>query len=220
MSETLHAATVVLLRDGDQGIETLLLRRNSRIVFGGMWVFPGGRIDPGDCLDLPSHDDLGAARRAAIREAKEEAGLAIAADSLIPLSHWTPPASAPKRFLTWFFVAPSPSGIVEIDQGEIHEHAWLAPAEALRRRNAMEIEMAPPTWVTLEWLSAHPTVSHALAAASSGTPERFETKILAAPDGPIAIWEGDVAYPSEDPSATGPRHRLWMLPDGWRYERT
>jgi len=39
------AATVVLLRDGDEGLETLMLRRNSKIAFGGMWVFPGGRVD-------------------------------------------------------------------------------------------------------------------------------------------------------------------------------
>ena len=45
MSDTHDAATVVLLRDGAGGLETLLLRRNSRIAFGGMWVFPGGRVD-------------------------------------------------------------------------------------------------------------------------------------------------------------------------------
>ena len=36
------AATVVLLRDGDDGIELLMLKKNSKITFGGMWVFPGG----------------------------------------------------------------------------------------------------------------------------------------------------------------------------------
>ena len=32
---------------GDAGLETLMLRRNSKLEFaGGMWVWPGGRIDP------------------------------------------------------------------------------------------------------------------------------------------------------------------------------
>ena len=32
------AATVVLLRDGAEGVEVLMLRKNARIDFGGMWV--------------------------------------------------------------------------------------------------------------------------------------------------------------------------------------
>jgi len=38
----LPAATVIVLRDGVDGPETLMLRKNSKIAFGGMWVFPGG----------------------------------------------------------------------------------------------------------------------------------------------------------------------------------
>jgi 8-oxo-dGTP pyrophosphatase MutT (NUDIX family) len=40
------AATLTLLRDGPGGVEVLMLRKNSEIRFGGMWVFPGGRVDP------------------------------------------------------------------------------------------------------------------------------------------------------------------------------
>jgi len=40
------AATAVLLRNSDKGIETLLLRRNAKLAFaGGVWVFPGGAIN-------------------------------------------------------------------------------------------------------------------------------------------------------------------------------
>src|SRR5689334_14483406 len=102
MSNGVPAATVVLVRDGADGLETLLLRRNSKIAFGGMWVFPGGRIDESDWRGLVAGDELAAARRAAVRETHEEAGLVIAEGSLVALSHWTPPAMAPKRFLTWF----------------------------------------------------------------------------------------------------------------------
>ena len=48
--ELIPAATVVLLRDGADGIETLMLRKNSKIAFAGMWVFPGGRIDVEEVL--------------------------------------------------------------------------------------------------------------------------------------------------------------------------
>jgi hypothetical protein len=60
-SEPVNAATVILVRDSDAGIEALMLHRNSKIAFGGMWVFPGGRVDAADCEGLAADDDLGAA---------------------------------------------------------------------------------------------------------------------------------------------------------------
>ena len=75
-SELVPAATVILVRDGAGGLETLMLRRNSTLDFaGGMWVFPGGRVDDADRDGAA--DDLHAARRAAVREAEEEAGLVV-----------------------------------------------------------------------------------------------------------------------------------------------
>jgi 8-oxo-dGTP pyrophosphatase MutT (NUDIX family) len=213
------AATVILVRDAPGGIETLMLRRNSKIAFGGMWVFPGGRIDEADRAGLDPADELAAARRAAVREAAEEAGLEVAEPGLVPFSHWTPPAIAPVRFHTWFFLAPAPAGRVAIDQGEIHEHAWLRPEEALRRRDAQEIELAPPTFVTLFELAGMGGVERALALAGSRRPERFTTRIAKASGGVVALWHGDAGYEAGDASLAGPRHRLWMLDVGWRYER-
>ncbi|NIR35846.1 MAG: NUDIX domain-containing protein, partial [Actinobacteria bacterium] len=69
------AATVVVLRDGGSGLETLMLRRNSKIAFGGMWVFPGGRVDDADRTGVD--DDVDAARNAAVREAREETALEV-----------------------------------------------------------------------------------------------------------------------------------------------
>ena len=217
MTDTHYAATVILLRDAADGLETLMLRKNSRLAFGGMWVFPGGRIDDGD--RAADADELTAAANAAVREAAEEAGLAVPSSALIPFSHWTPPAAAPKRFLTWFFLAPAPTTAVVIDRGEIHDHAWMRPAVALARRDQGEIELAPPTWVTLHWLATHPGVASAFAAAAARAPERFATRIAASDEGPVAVWTPDVAHESGDLAAPGPRHRLWMSPTGWRYER-
>ena len=219
MPDARHAATVVLLRDSAAGLETLLLRRNSQIAFGGMWVFPGGRVDDGDRAGLAPDDGLGAARRAAIREAQEEAGLIVPEGLLVPLSHWTPPPQAPVRFLTWFFLAPADARPVTIDQGEIHEHAWVRPADALARRDALEIDLAPPTWVTLHWLARHDAAAHALAEAGARDPEPFATHIASSPEGPVAVWQDDAAYDGGELDSPGPRHRLCMSPAGWRYER-
>src|ERR1035438_6053282 len=43
------AATVISLRDGTNGYEILMLRRNLNSDFvGGAYVFPGGRVDEAD----------------------------------------------------------------------------------------------------------------------------------------------------------------------------
>ena len=218
-SEPKPASTVILVRDGAAGLETLMLRRNSKIVFGGMWVFPGGRVDLGDRHDLAADDDLGAARHAAVREAEEEAGLVVALDSLVPFSHWTPPPITPKRYLTWFFLAPAPSTEVVIDHGEIREHAWMSPTEALRRRDEGEIELAPPTFVSLFELAQWSDVEQALAAVRARTLEHFATHIAMEDGGPVALWHGDAGWEAGDASIPGGRHRLSMHGPDWRYER-
>jgi 8-oxo-dGTP pyrophosphatase MutT (NUDIX family) len=45
----LDAATVVMLRDGPNGLQVLLMRRHQASnVLGGAYVFPGGKLDPED----------------------------------------------------------------------------------------------------------------------------------------------------------------------------
>lgn len=225
--DAVPAATVILIRDGDAGVETLMLRRNSKLAFaGGHWVFPGGRVDDGDLGagpggGIPGGDRMGiaAARRAAVREAAEEAGLVVDADALVPFSHWTPPAVAIKRFATWFFLAPAPTGDVTVDGGEIHEHLWARPAEALRMRDGGEIELSPPTWRTLERLTRSASVAEALEDAVDGVVEHFVTRIALVEGGAVAMWHGDAGYESGDPDRSGPRHRLAMVPGPWIYER-
>src|SRR5690606_34913593 len=146
---------VILVRDGHEGLEALLVRRNSNLVFhGGSWVFPGGRIDPGDYSAEHSDDHESAAVAAAVREAQEEAGLVIPAATLRPFSHWTAPPGRPRRFATWFFLASAPDGDVATDGSEIDDHRWFTPAQALAARQAGEIELPPPTFVSLTRLGA------------------------------------------------------------------
>ncbi len=93
------AATVTLVRDAPRGLEVLMLQRSHSLKFmPGVYVFPGGALDPADsspemhalCAGLED----GAASRtlgiergglaywvAAIREAFEEAGILLAYDA-------------------------------------------------------------------------------------------------------------------------------------------
>jgi len=225
------AATVVLVRDaadGADGIEVLLARRNSKIYFaGGAWVFPGGRIDAedhgadftGDHFDETHEDFLDVARRACVREAAEEADALISAADLVFMSHWTPPLEAPKRFSTYFFIGPAPTETLTADGGEIHELEWMRPSDAMRRRNEGEIELIPPTFITLALLAPFATATEALEHYRNNSPEYFVTKFTRKDGYNIALYAGDAGYEIGDASLPGTRNRLLMGEGDWVYER-
>ncbi len=217
-SELIPAATVVLLRDNPEP-EVLMVHKNSKIAFGGMWVFPGGRIDP---EDYPEDGDIDvAARNAAVRETLEEAGISSKAGDFVWFSHWTPPPITPKRFSTWFFAARADDHAVSIDGGEIQDHAWLSPATALKRHAASEIDLAPPTWITLHTLSRYPSVDELLERLRATDAKHYETRLGERADGArVAMWQGDAGYDTWDANREGERHRLVMAKGGFLFENT
>ncbi|MBW8269140.1 NUDIX hydrolase [Caldovatus aquaticus] len=78
------AATVLLLRDGAEGLEVFMVVRHRAIAFAsGALVFPGGGVEPGDRAIAAALPGLGppeaaALRIAAIRETFEECGVLLA----------------------------------------------------------------------------------------------------------------------------------------------
>ncbi len=87
-ASALRAATVVLLRPTPPAFQVYALRRRAAMVFGGVYAFPGGRVDPADDpaglrpgwgirLGLPEHE-AGAVVAAAVRELFEETGVLLA----------------------------------------------------------------------------------------------------------------------------------------------
>ncbi|MDA0791713.1 MAG: NUDIX hydrolase [Proteobacteria bacterium] len=219
-SPAIPAATVVLLKDGESGIEVLMLHRTSKVHFGGMWVFPGGRIDP---EDHPEDGDLDqAARNAAARETMEETGLSVQADEFVHFAHWTPPASTPRRYATWFFATALDSDeAIEVDGHEIQDHAWIKPKHALERHSKGEIDLAPPTWVTLHHVSRYDAIPDLLARFDAQPHRIYQTRIGKLSDGTrVAMWTGDAGYDATDASAEGHRHRLIMTEDGFVFENS
>ena len=216
-SPLIPAATVILLRDSNEGLETLMMRRNSQLSFAeGMWVFPGGKVDDQDGGDRTDPYDVAIA--AAVRECEEESGLVLDPTKLIYYSHWIPPVEAPRRFSTWFFIALSPSGEVIIDDGEITDHAWWRPKDALTRAHNKAIEILPPTWITLFDLHGFGTVNDALQTVAERGPRAYATKIIKTAKGMAAIWEGDTAYNTGEAASVGQYHRLVMEDPIWSFQ--
>ncbi|MCB4824429.1 NUDIX hydrolase [Roseicella aerolata] len=72
------AATVLLVRDGEAGIEVFMVVRHREIEFaGGALVFPGGRVEEDDKA-LGGADPMDGFRIAGIRETFEECGVLLA----------------------------------------------------------------------------------------------------------------------------------------------
>ena len=176
-----QAATVILLRGGEVGLEALLVKRTPRARFmGGVWVFPGGAVDAEEGAGDDAH------RAAAIRELREEASIALDDPAaLVKFSRWITPAEVQIRFDTHFFLAELPSGQeARIDGEECVDLGWFTPLAALEAFRAGEIVLVFPTIKHLEQLSEFPSV-HALLAHARG--RKVE------PVQPRVVLEGEVA---------------------------
>lgn len=214
------SATVVIARDGERALEILLLRRNEKIAFhGGSWVFPGGRVDEVDAIAAEEHE-IDRARRAAVREAAEETGLAPDPASLVPFAHWTTPEILPKRFATWFFLAPlAHDRPVVIDNSEIVEYRWYTPAAALAAHAEGAIELPAPTFVSLLGFSRFATLASLCAHLRAAAVQRFVPRVVKLADGRATLYAEDAGYAALDLDAPGPRHRLVMRGRHFEYLR-
>jgi 8-oxo-dGTP pyrophosphatase MutT (NUDIX family) len=155
------AASVVLCRDDESGLQTYLLHRHARMAFAAsMVVFPGGGVDP---VDLVSPDPLLAC---AIRETEEEAGVDLTGSSPAPWAHWITPVLQPIRYDTFFYLADLPPGQMASDRSsETERAAWSTPAEAIAAYEAGDLAMMPPTLSILLELAGLERVADALELA-------------------------------------------------------
>jgi 8-oxo-dGTP pyrophosphatase MutT (NUDIX family) len=182
-----HAATLVLLRDGSEGPEVLLVRRNPQQSFmGGAWVFPGGALQEGD-LDLSA---------AAVRELAEEAGIKLPPETeLVPWSRWITPEEVKVRFDTWFFMAEAPPGAEPTpDGGECVDARWLRPAAALDAHSRDELMLVFPTIKHLEALASFESVAAALAGARRQETVPVQPKVVIRGDSARILLPGEPGY--------------------------
>ncbi|MGH2980543.1 MAG: NUDIX hydrolase [Solirubrobacterales bacterium] len=189
------AAAVILLRRGgrhsDRGLEVLLLRRSQESGFmPGVWVFPGGAVDPED------GDGEASFRACAARELAEEAGIELAQeDELVPYSHWITPEVVPLRFDTWFYLALAPAHSAPKPDGiETTAAAWWEPGPALEEHRAGELELVFPTIKQLESLLPFASSAEALEAARGREVETILPKVIGEGDERRIVLPGEPGY--------------------------
>ena len=165
------AATVMLLRDAERGLEVCMLRRNLNSDFvGGAYVFPGGGVDPEDsdaALEQVTRgrSDADASRLvgidagglafwvAAIRESFEEAGVLLARDDSGSVISFEEPAVAARFEGHRRAVDTAQRSLLEVcheeslqlDVGSIHYFSrWITPFGAPRRYDTRFFVAAAP----------------------------------------------------------------------------
>jgi len=119
------------------------------------------------------------ARRCSFVEIVEREGLRLALDTLTLCAHWVTPPVEGKRFDTRFFVARLPPGQVPAhDEKETTESSWMTAADAIRAGDERQIQLPPPTWMTLRELEAFKSVEQIIAAARTRTVVRREPRLV------------------------------------------
>ena len=185
VTEARAAATVIPVRDGETGLELLLVQRNPASRFmGGAWVFPGGAVHEGE-TEIET----------AVREAEEEASLRLDAGTLVPFSRWITPRQVKVRFDTHFFVAPTPADAEPACDGEeCVDLRWIEPTAALEAGQADELMLVFPTIKHLEQLTHFGSVEELLAHSRSRRVQPVEPRVLV--DGGVAqvLLPGEPGY--------------------------
>ena len=185
------AATVIVLRGGAERLEVLLVKRNPQARFmGGAWVFPGGAVD------RQEGRGESALRAAALRELREEAGIALrSADELIPFSRWITPAEVKTRFDTVFYLASLPPGATEqVDGREVVDARWYMPREALEAASDGELLLVFPTIKHLEQLSGFRSAVELIEHARGREVRPVRPRVLVSGETARIVLPGERGY--------------------------
>lgn len=113
--------------------------------------------------------------------------LRLLVDRIHLVDRWITPVGERRRFDTRFFVAAAPP-----EQHPLHDDVetiasrWVRPADAIQLWRDGELQMFPPTLVSLEALATQPTAADAVAAAErAGVPPVVLPRLVLDGDGRI-----------------------------------
>jgi len=158
-----------------------------------------------------AHDpDLAAARdrlnagTASFVDLLEARSLVIAGAELRLFSHWLTPMGAPRRYNTWFFVAPAPEGEEGAhDDRELVASSWVRPRDALAHHAESRIDLIFPTEMSLRALVRYERAGDFLADLDAMPRDDNGA--------PLVVAEGNgerVVLPSDAERPTG----RWTIP--------
>jgi 8-oxo-dGTP pyrophosphatase MutT (NUDIX family) len=146
---------------------------------------------PGPGADSGQHPDADALADDRVRLNAGEVGLAgvleghgllLDVNEVFLFSHWLTPEGAPRRYDTWFLLAPAPKGQEgSHDDAELVHSEWVRPRDALARYAAGDLDLIFPTLRTLRVLESYESATALLEAVRDAN-HSLEGPPLVVPD--------------------------------------
>jgi 8-oxo-dGTP pyrophosphatase MutT (NUDIX family) len=156
--------------------------------------------------------------KAALRAFLSSRGLRIDLRALHPFSHWVTPTAESRRYDTYFFVAKAPEGQSGAhDQTETTASFWATPAEVLRRFEAGEVQLAPPTHRTLDILTACRSASDVVTLASQANLDPICPRLVPQGDTMALVLPGDREHDVRETRTAGTT-RYVLRGERWQSE--
>lgn len=138
--------------------------------------------------------------------------------ALHPIARWVTPVAESRRYDTLFFLAVAPRGQSGAhDETETTASFWAAPAEVLRRFDAGEVQLAPPTHRTLDLLSSARRADEAVALAARACLDPVCPRLVPCGDTLALVLPGDPEHEVRETRVPGPS-RYVLRGERWRSE--
>lgn len=162
----------------------------------------------------------------ALRAFLADSNLRLDLQALHPLARWVTPEAEARRYDARFFVAVAPPGQTGAhDEHETMASFWASPAEVLRRWEAGEVQVAPPTHCTIALLASCTTTDAVLALAAESCLDPICPRLVRAGQRDTAgagetlalALPGDPEHEVREPRVPGPS-RYVLRGDRWLAE--
>jgi 8-oxo-dGTP pyrophosphatase MutT (NUDIX family) len=168
-------------------------------------------------LPLTSLDDSGIAElraeRSRLSSILRERGVRLDLSKLHAIARWVTPVSEPRRYDTRFFVARAPEGQAGLHDGrETTSIFWATGSEVLRRFDAREIEVFPPTHRMLSLLAGARDTDEVIAMADRACLDPICPMLVDHADTIALVLPGDPQHEVRDPRIPGSSR--FVLQDG------